>query len=75
MAGVIDVEYSGGFLADHPHRGEKNRPREMVKISPKTKSFGPELVGRLVIEATPDGHKTTQATGVFAPSSETNPKH
>ncbi len=62
----IDVEYSGGYLGDHPHRGETNKPRESVSISEKTKKNGPKLLGELVIKKTADGNKTTTATGMFA---------
>jgi hypothetical protein len=61
----FDVEYSGGYLGDHPHRGEKNRPRENVSISSDAMLNGPSLVGTLVIESSPSGNKTTKATGVF----------
>lgn len=61
----FDVEYSGGYLGDHPHRGEKNRPRENVAISNEAKTNGPRSVGKLVIEKTPSGNKTTLATGHF----------
>ncbi len=63
----FDVEYGGGYLGDHPHRGEKNRPREKVSISEVARMNGPRLVGKLVIETTPDGNKTTLATGAFQP--------
>ncbi len=66
----FNVEYSGGYLGDHPHRGEKNRPRENVSISQEAKKNGPRLVGRLVIEARPDGNETTSATGVFEVTQE-----
>ncbi len=61
----FNVVYSGGYLGDHPHRGEKNRPREKVAISEEALKNGPKLVGRLVIEKSPDGNKTTSATGMF----------
>ncbi len=61
----FNVEYSGGYLGDHPHRGETNRPREKVAISEEAKKNGPTSVGKLVIESGPDGKKTTMATGMF----------
>ncbi len=62
----FDVEYSGGYLGDHPHRGESNRPRERVSISREALVNGPALVGRLVMESRLDGNETSQATGAFA---------
>lgn len=64
----IDVEYSGGYLGDHPHRGETNRPRENVAISINMIENGPRLVGNLVIEKGTDENHTTEATGVFKAS-------
>ena len=61
----FDVEYGGGYLGDHPHRGKRNRPREKVSISREAKMNGPRSVGKLVIESGPDGNKTTMATGKF----------
>ncbi len=61
----FNVEYSGGYLGDHPHRGEKNRPRENVAISQETLKNGPVLVGGLVIETGLDGNESTSATGMF----------
>ena len=61
----FDVEYSGGYLGDHPHRGERNRPREKVAISEEARTSGPRSVGKLVIESTPAGNRTVLATGRF----------
>ena len=62
----FDVTYSGGFIGDHPHRSEKNRPRENVSLSDQTKANGPRVSGTLMIQRDPDGSKTTgQATGWF----------
>ncbi|NBC64401.1 MAG: hypothetical protein GVY07_01900 [Bacteroidetes bacterium] len=61
----FDVSYSGGYIGDHPHRSEKNKPREMVMITEETKMNGPKLVGELVIEAGENGNRTTRATGYF----------
>lgn len=64
----FDVEYGGGYLGDHPHRGETNRPRQNVSISEASIGNGPRLVGELVIKNMPDGNATTTATGVFNPT-------
>ena len=58
----FDVEYSGGFIGDHPHRGPKNRPREKVMLTEKTRVEGPRLTGTLVLKSRPDGE--TQASTV-----------
>lgn len=61
----FDVEYSGRRLTEqHPHRG-KGGPWSDVKIAASTKKNGPVSVGKLVIEARPDGKRTTTATGEF----------
>lgn len=64
----FDVEYSGGYLGDHPHRDSTNRPREEVSISRDALTNGPRSVGTLVIESGPDGNETAQATGMFETS-------
>lgn len=61
----FDVEYSGDYLGEHPHRGETNRPREKVSISREARMNGPRSVGELVIEKKPDGNKTTHTSGRF----------
>ncbi|MCB1130097.1 MAG: metallophosphoesterase [Verrucomicrobiae bacterium] len=62
----FDVTYSGGFIGDHPHRSERNRPREIIGLSDHTKEYGPRCSGRLTIRRDSDGTKTTeQATGWF----------
>lgn len=62
----FDVEYGGGYIGDHPHRGETNRPRETVRISDEARTNGPRSVGQLVIRARPDGTKSDErATGYF----------
>ena len=61
----FDLEYSGGYLGDHPHRGERNRPRETVAISEEARRNGPNLVGKLIIESGPAGNRTVLANGVF----------
>lgn len=62
----FDVAYSGGYLGDHPHRGAKNKPRENVALTDKTKADGPRVTGTLVLKANADGKvEQTQATGWF----------
>lgn len=62
----FDVEYSGGYLGDHPHRGEKNRPRENVRLTAKTAREGPRLSGTLIMSVGSDGAvATTSASGWF----------
>lgn len=61
----FDVTYGGKRLTDqHPHRGNGG-PWSQVAIAEKTQKNGPVSVGKLVIEATPKGNRTTRATGVF----------
>ena len=59
----FDVTYSGGYIGDHPHRGEKNKPRENVALAESTKKDGPRLTGTLVLKAGED--KAATATGWF----------
>ena len=62
----FDVEYSGDYIGDHPHRGEKNRPRENVSLAAKTRAEGPRVTGKLVLSRGPDGTaEATEATGWF----------
>jgi DNA repair exonuclease SbcCD nuclease subunit len=62
----FDVEYDGGYIGDHPHRGAKNKPREIVRLAESTKTDGPRLTGRLVLEKGSDGEvRTAEATGWF----------
>jgi len=58
----LNVEYSGGYIGDHPHRGKKNRPREKVSISDEALSNGPRSVGKLTIRTQPNGKKTNAVT-------------
>ncbi len=51
----FDVEYEGGYIQDHPHRGETNRPREKVSLTGETKENGARVTGRLVLKAGSDG--------------------
>jgi hypothetical protein len=59
------VNYSGGYIGDHPHRGKTNRPRAKVQISDEAKQNGPRSVGTLIIEKTEQGNRTMEATGEF----------
>jgi hypothetical protein len=61
----FDVEYSGGYLGDHPHRGKTNRPREQVAITVAARRDGPRSLGKLIIEARPGANETTLTTGLF----------
>ena len=62
----FDVVYSGGYIGDHPHRGEKNKPREKVALAPKTKSEGPRVTGSIVLSVVDDGSvEATQVVGWF----------
>ena len=62
----FDVEYSGGYIGDHPHRGEKNRPRENVSLAAKTRSDGPRVSGTLVLSVKSErAVEATKATGWF----------
>lgn len=68
----FDVEYSGGYLGDHPHRPAKNRPRENVTLTEATKKNGPRVTGTLKLGLKDVGKKipTYEATGWFAKPSE-----
>lgn len=62
----FDVDYSGGYIGDHPHRGEKNKPRENVTLAAKTKSEGPRVTGTLILSKGADGTvEAKQAAGWF----------
>ena len=58
----FDVEYDGGHIGDHPHRGPTNRPRETITLSDTARTAGPRLTGTLVLESESDGGKTRDAT-------------
>ena len=61
----FDVEYGGERLTEqHPHRGAGG-PWSKVAISEKTRAQGPVSLGKLVIQASAQGNRTTLATGVF----------
>lgn len=63
----FDVKYSGGYIGDHPHRGEKNKPRENVTLTAKTKTEGSRVTGTLVVSVESDGSvAATKTTGWFA---------
>jgi len=62
----FDVEYGGGYIGDHPHRGPTNKPRETVTLAPKTKTEGPRVTGTLVLKSGPDGNtQDTDLSGWF----------
>lgn len=62
----FDVKYSGGYIGDHPHRGEKNKPREEVSLTEYTSTYGPRTSGILVLEKISDGSKVVEeASGWF----------
>lgn len=47
----FEVEYSGGYIGDHPHRKATNKPRENVALTATTKDKGPRVTGTLVLSA------------------------
>lgn len=62
----FDVEYDGGYIGDHPHRGPKNKPREIVTLAEKTRRDGARVTGTLVLSKADDGSVTaTTASGWF----------
>jgi hypothetical protein len=62
----FDVEYGGGYIPDHPHRGPKNRPRETVTLTAKTRAKGPRLRGTLVLSSEPNGEvQDSTVSGCF----------
>ena len=62
----FDVEYSGGYIGDHHHRGAKSKPRENVALAAKTKSEGPRVTGALVLSVGSDGSvEAPKAAGWF----------
>ena len=66
----FDVAYSGGYIGDHPHRGAKNKPRENVTLTARTKEEGPRNTGTLVLRADSDKETTT---GWFEKALEAKP--
>jgi hypothetical protein len=71
----FDVEYSGGYIGDHPHRPAKNKPRENVAISAAAKKDGPRVTGTLKLSFEDVGKQipTYEATGWFANPAEVKP--
>ena len=71
----FNVEYSGGYLGDHPHRGKTNKPRENVSLTEQTKVDGPRVTGTLTLKTM--GKRETipphKATGWFANPAEAKP--
>ncbi|MEM6256812.1 MAG: metallophosphoesterase [Planctomycetota bacterium] len=63
----FDVEYSGGYIGDHPHRGKTNRPRENVALAISTKNDGPRVTGTLTLGFKDVGKRipTFEASGWF----------
>ena len=57
----FDVEYSGGYIGWHPHRGPTSKPREAVSLTEATRNNGPRVTGTLVIQAGAD----VEITGWF----------
>jgi len=51
----FDVEYSGAYIGDHPHREPKSKPREAVTLTDETRAEGPRLTGTLVLSSGLDG--------------------
>ena len=67
----FNVEYSGGYIGNHPHRGDTNKPREHVALSSQTKSDGPRVTGELVLVKLTDGSvAASEATGWFKDEGE-----
>jgi len=63
----FDVEYSGDYISDHPHRGPKSKPREQVSLSGETKSRGPRVTGQLTLKVNANGeNEASQTEGWFA---------
>jgi UDP-2,3-diacylglucosamine pyrophosphatase LpxH len=64
----FDVQYAGGYIGDHPHRGSRNRPREQVELAEQTKKDGPRVTGTLVLESKANQQTVaTTKTGWFNP--------
>ena len=55
----FDVEYSGGYIGDHPHRGATNKPREKVALTGKSQKEGPRTTGMLTLKAGSNEEATT----------------
>ncbi|MEX1119438.1 MAG: metallophosphoesterase [Terrimicrobiaceae bacterium] len=62
----FDVQYGGDFIGNHEHRSERNRPREKIELTEYARTFGPRVVGKLVLKKGTGGKAETQdATGWF----------
>jgi len=62
----FDVQYDGGYIGDHPHRGARNKPREKVSLTEETKEQGPQVSGTLVLTSGPGGKvNPSKASGWF----------
>lgn len=69
----FDVEYSGGYIGNHPHRSTENRPRKVIRLTQKTRNEGPRLAGTLVLTLGSDGNKQdSTVTGWFKEGLELN---
>ncbi len=66
----FDVEYDGGYIGDHPHRGPKNKPREIVRISQHALQNGPRVTGRLTLEKGAKTSTVQESSGWFDLSSK-----
>ena len=62
---TFNVNSSGGDIGDHPQRGAKNRPREIITLTEETKKQGSTEVGSLVIKLGDGGAKTEEISGCF----------
>jgi len=51
----FDVEYSGGYIGNHPHRKPTSKPREAVSLTEATRTEGPRVTGTLILHTEPDG--------------------
>lgn len=68
----FEVEYSGGYIGDHPHRWFMNKPREAVTLAQTTRTEGPRVTGVLVLTSGPDGEvKDSVMSGWFTKTSYT----
>lgn len=71
----FDVEYSGDYISDHPHRGPKSKPREQVSLTEETKTKGPRVTGKLSLKVNANGeNETSQTEGWFANPSAAKPR-
>lgn len=63
----FDVEYGGDRIGDHPHRPDKNRPRENVSIREASLAQGPRVTGTLTRVIDANGKSANgPVTGWFA---------